>query len=95
MFLHKAIKPARAFVNRILALLREMGTAAKAAIDEGTKRDLQWFMACAHAVNGTVSIFKSLRPQVEIFVDASLTGLGGSLVSTFMSYQLSTNRIIA
>jgi hypothetical protein len=36
-------------------------------------------MACAHVVNGTVSIFKSLRPQVKIFVDASLTGLGGAL----------------
>jgi hypothetical protein len=41
MFLHKAIKPARAFVNRILALLRGMGSAAKVVIDEGTKRDLQ------------------------------------------------------
>jgi hypothetical protein len=79
MFLHKAIKPARAFINLILALLWEMGTAAKAAIDEGTKRDLQWFMACAHAVNSTVSIFKSLHPQVETIVDASLTGLGGAL----------------
>jgi hypothetical protein len=77
MFLHKAIKPARAFVNCILALLRGMGTTAKVAIDEGTKRDLQWFMACAHVVNGTVQIFKSVVPWIKIFVDASLTGLGG------------------
>jgi hypothetical protein len=51
MFLHKAIKPARAFVNRILALLQGMGNTAKAAIDEGTKRDLQWFIflrVCVH-----------------------------------------------
>jgi hypothetical protein len=54
-----------------------MGTAAKVAIDEGTKRDLQWFMACAHAVNGTVQIFKSVVPRIKIFMDASLTGLGG------------------
>jgi uncharacterized protein VirK/YbjX len=88
MFLHKAIKPARAFINHILALLRRgMGTAAKVAIDEGTKLDLQWFMACAHAVNGTIQIFKSVDPWIKIFVDASLTGLGGSLVSTFMSFQ--------
>jgi hypothetical protein len=39
MFLHKAIKPVRVFVNRILALLRKMGAGAKAAIDEGTKQD--------------------------------------------------------
>jgi hypothetical protein len=40
MFLHKAVKPARVFVNRILALLRKMGAAIKVVIDEGTKQDL-------------------------------------------------------
>jgi hypothetical protein len=56
-----------------------MGDAAKVAIDEGTKRDLQWFMACAHAVNGTVKIYKSVLPRIDIFADTSLTGLGGVL----------------
>jgi hypothetical protein len=79
LFLHKAIKPARAFVNRILALLRKMGTATKVAIDEGTKQDLQWFMACAHTANNTIHIYKCVQPRIEIFVDASLTGLGGVL----------------
>jgi hypothetical protein len=79
MFLHKAIRPARVFVNRILALLRKMGNATKVAIDEGTKRDLQWFIACAHAINGTVSIYRCRRPRIDIFVDASLSGLGGVL----------------
>jgi hypothetical protein len=37
MFLHKAIKPARLFVNRILALLQEMGEATIIAIDEASK----------------------------------------------------------
>jgi hypothetical protein len=77
MFLHKAIKPARLFVNRILALRRDMGQAASVAIDEGTRQDLRWFLACAHAANGTVSIYKCLRPQTDIFVDASLSGVGG------------------
>jgi hypothetical protein len=79
MFLHKAIKPARVFVNPILALLRKMGIATKVAIDEGTKQDLRWFMACAHAVNGTVTIYKCMLPRIDIFVDASLSGLGGVL----------------
>jgi hypothetical protein len=77
MFLHKAIKPARLFVNRILALLRDMGPVASVAIDEGTRQDLRWFIACAHAANGTGSIYKCLQPQTDIFVDASLSGLGG------------------
>jgi hypothetical protein len=67
------------FVNRILALLRKMGDAPKAAIDEGTKQDLQWFIAFAHAANGTVLIYKCLLPRLNIFVDASLSGLGGVL----------------
>jgi hypothetical protein len=79
IFLHKAIKPARTFVNRILALLRKMGTATKIAIDEATKQDLQWFITCAHSVNGSVTIFKCLQPRIDIFVDASLRGLGGVL----------------
>jgi hypothetical protein len=87
MFLHKAIRPARVFVNRILALLRKMGGANRAAIDEDTKGDLQWFTACAHAINGTVSIYKCLQPQIDIFVDASLTGLGGVLSNCV--YELS------
>jgi hypothetical protein len=62
MFLHKAIKPARLFVNCILALLRDMGLAASAAIDEGTRQDLRWFIACAHASNGT---FRSFQPLSE------------------------------
>jgi hypothetical protein len=94
MFLHKAIKPARVFVNPILALLRNMGAAAKAAIDEGTKRDLQWFMACAHADNGTFKIYKCVLPRINIFVDASLTGLGGSLITMYMSCQCFPDRSI-
>jgi hypothetical protein len=90
MFLHKAVKPARLFVNRILALLRDMGDATQAAIDEGTHQDLRWFIACAHAVNGTVSIFKCLRPRLDLFVDASLQGLGGSLGSLVYRFALPT-----
>jgi DNA-directed RNA polymerase subunit RPC12/RpoP len=67
IFLHKAIKPARIFVNRILALLRKMGTATKIAIDEGTKQDLIWFIACAHTVNGSVTIYKCLRCYSDFF----------------------------
>jgi hypothetical protein len=66
MFLHKAIKPARLFVNRILALFRDMGDMPQAAIDKGTHLDFLWFIACAHAVNGTVSIFKCLRPRLDL-----------------------------
>jgi hypothetical protein len=82
IYLHKAIKPAL-----ILALLRKMGNAMKIAIDEGTKQDLQWFIACAHTVNGSVSIYKCLHPRIDIFVDASLRGLGGSSTILYINYR--------
>jgi hypothetical protein len=64
MFLHKAIKPARLFVNRILALLRDMGEATSIAIEEASKQDLQWFIACTRVVNGTVSISVSSHAYI-------------------------------
>jgi hypothetical protein len=54
-----------------------MGDATRAAIDEGTKQDLRWFISCAHAVNGTVKIYKCLGSRLNIYVDASLKGVGG------------------
>jgi hypothetical protein len=91
MFLHKAIKPAQLFVNRILALLQEMGDAIVVAIDEGFHRDLQWFIACAQAVNGSVTIFKCVQTWLNIFVDASLSGLGGYSTLLFTSGRWSPN----
>jgi hypothetical protein len=32
-----------------------MGKAATIAIDEGTKHDLQWFIACTHGIKGTAT----------------------------------------
>jgi hypothetical protein len=88
IFLHKVIKPARLFVNPILTLLRDMGEAPQVAINEGTHQDLGWFIACAHAVNDFVTIFKCLRPRLDIFMDASLQGLGGALGSMVYRFAL-------
>jgi hypothetical protein len=88
IYIHKAVKPARIFVNRILTLLRNMGSARRVAIDRGTKRDLRWFIACAHAVNETVFIHKELRSRVHITVDASLQNLGGALGNRVYRLQI-------
>jgi hypothetical protein len=88
LFLHKANKPARIFVNCILALLKKMGSASNITINEGTVKDLRWFTQCALSVNGTVRFLKSVHPQTEIF--ASLSALGGVLgnqVNTLPSEQ--------
>jgi hypothetical protein len=57
MFLHKALKPAHLFVNRILALLWEMGEATAIGIDEASKQDRRWFISCACSIKDTVSIY--------------------------------------
>jgi hypothetical protein len=77
MFLHKAIRPANLLGYSLIASWLYLGKWEKVAIDESTKRDLQWFIACAHAINGTVSIYRCRRPRIDIFMDASLSGLGG------------------
>jgi hypothetical protein len=79
IFIHKAIRPARVFINWILNMLRNMGQARRVAIDQDTMRDLRLFIACAHAVNGTVFIAKGVHSCVHITVDASLQNLGGTL----------------
>jgi Mg2+/Co2+ transporter CorB len=63
--------------NDVLALLRNMDEAPRVAIDEGTKQDLRWFIACAHVVNGSVKLFKCRQLRYHIYVDASLKGVGG------------------
>jgi hypothetical protein len=77
IYIHKAVKPACIFVNCNLTLLKNMGSACRVAIDTGTKSDLRWFIACAHAVNKIVHIHKELHLRIHITVDASVQNLGG------------------
>jgi hypothetical protein len=93
IYIHEAVKPARISVNCILTLLRNMGCARRVAIDRGTKRDLRWFIACAHEVNETVYIHKELRSPVHITVDASLLNLGGLWVIRSIGFKLVTSLV--
>jgi hypothetical protein len=47
-------------------------------------------IACAHAINGTVSLYKCLQPRLDIFVDASLKGVGGALHPFVYRHSLPT-----
>jgi hypothetical protein len=67
-FCHKALKPAWLFVNCIQTLV---------AIDEGTRQDLHWFIACAHVANGSLSFDKCLGLQTDIFMAVSLSSIRG------------------
>ena len=73
MYLHKIIKPARIFVNRILATFRNNFTERKIKLSKEFFQDLNWFFTFLPS-----KIFKSPIPDNnQLFIDACLTGVGG------------------
>jgi hypothetical protein len=87
IYIHKAITPARLFVNRVIALLKVTPDKGNILITQEFKRDLHWFIACADLYNG-ISNFEGriIFPDYEVFVDASGVGLGACVAN--MVYQL-------
>ena len=78
MYLHKVIKPARVFVNRMLATCRNNFTATKIKLSKEFFQDLRWFLTFLPSFNGTSKIVKSPIPDNnKLFIDACLTGVGG------------------
>jgi hypothetical protein len=88
IFMHKAIKPARIFINRILALLRQIKHNRQSIEDDDDmRRDLKWFVECAVVCNGSVKIDKNFYPHITMYLDASSAGLGAYWENNV--YQLS------
>jgi hypothetical protein len=52
IYLHKAIKPAHLFVNRVIALLRVAAQSGFVHVGCEFKRDLEWFCRFAQTYNG-------------------------------------------
>jgi len=79
LYIHKCVKPARLFVNRILKVLRESPKKGYIELDVSFFKDIQWFVQFMKAFNGTVYYNKQLLPPVtELYLDACLTGMGGN-----------------
>jgi hypothetical protein len=77
IYVHKAIRPARLFVNRIIALLRIAPTVGFVHIGQDFKRDLEWFCRFAQVYNGWTRFDKALEIiDFEVYADASLKGIG-------------------
>ena len=73
IYLHRCIPPARIFVNRLLNTLRSGLTRIK--VTKEMIKDITWFIQFLNHFNGTV-MFPQFRPQVQVHVDACLTGMG-------------------
>ena len=73
LYVSRCVPGSRGFLNRILNLLRENHAQRHIIPNE---KDLLWFIRFLQSFNGVVT-FKRSPIQEHVFVDATLTGLGG------------------
>ena len=77
LYVHKCVRPARTFVNRMLFLFRNCHDHKRIKLTTEFYRDLDWFLKVLPQFNGTVIFDKLHIDRDEVHIDASLTGLGG------------------
>ena len=73
LYIHGCVAPAYIFVNRLLNTLR--GATGRIKLREDTKKRIELVCTILSHFNGIV-LLENDKPQVEIFVDACLTGMG-------------------
>ena len=78
LYIHKCVKPARYFLNRMLETLRNISNPARVHLSDDFKRDLAWFDKFLPQYNG-VSMYVYRRTDAVLELDTCLTGLGGRL----------------
>jgi hypothetical protein len=89
IYLHKAIKPARLFVNRVIALLRIAPHNGFVHVGYEFKRDLEWFCRFAQTYNGITRFDKNtVFIDYEVYTDASLSGIGARVNNKVYAYQI-------
>ena len=78
LYIQKCVHSARVFINRILALFRRNSGKKRIYLDQDFHKDIAWFLKFLPVFNG-ITYFKKLEVDKEqnLFLDASLTGLGG------------------
>ena len=76
LYVHKCVKPACAFFNRMLPLLRSGHATQKIDLTSDFRRDLRWFGKFLPFYNG-VSLYDHRPVDFTLELDACLTGLGG------------------
>ena len=76
LYVHKCVKPARIFLNRMLDLLRSCHGRQKIRLTSDFKRDLRWFAKFLPTYNG-ILLYDHRQVDVTLELDACLTGFGG------------------
>ena len=65
LYVHKCVKPAHIFLNRMLDLLRSLHGRKKIELTHGFKRDLRWFAKFLPAYNGIYNDQQGLNPLTD------------------------------
>ena len=78
IYIHKCVSPARAFMNRMLGLLRSSKNTKRIRLKAEFFSDLEWFLKFLPHFN-RITMFKRLDvpSQETIHLDACLSGMGG------------------
>ena len=77
LYIHKCVRPARIFINRMLSLFRSSHNHNRIHLTHGFFQDLAWFIKFIPSFNGHTYFNKGLpSADNQVFIDASLTGLG-------------------
>ena len=75
LYVHKCVRPARIFLNRMLDLLRQNYDASFINLTQAFRRDLRWFARFLEQYNG-VSMYNHRKVDHVVELDACLDGLG-------------------
>ena len=77
LYIQKTVKPARIFVNWILATFRGASHKQKIYLNRDFHADIDWFIQFLPSFNGITFIRKNVVDETQsLFLDASLTGMG-------------------
>ena len=77
IYIHKCIKPARIFLNRILQLFRT-STGRTISLSESFYQDIDWFIRFLPSFNEVAYIQRDMMTHANsLYLDAFLTGIGG------------------
>lgn len=75
-FIANCVSQGRKFMSRVLAALRAMGDREWTTLSDEFRLDVRWFIMYAKQGNG-VSLISTVRSEVQIECDSSLSGGGG------------------
>ena len=76
LYISKCVRYSRFFLNRIIHTFRTHSARKSIPLDASFHKDIAWFRQFIDTFNGT-TIFEKVSFQFDVFLDASLTGIGG------------------